>query len=175
MKLNLALAALCATALAACGGVDVKYDAAQDVRTFIVAAREGDRATFDRHIDRPAVRAAVVREMQQALAKEDAGGLGAMLGPKALEAAADQLISPEAFRFAAEQGGLSRTPTAAEIATQLKVVEPGRVCLVNKNACALTFADRGGVWKLVEVQAGGTVADGAPAEGLPMQQAWPSR
>jgi hypothetical protein len=175
LNLRLALAALSAALLAACGGADVKYDAAKDVRTFIMAVREGDRTTFDRHIDRPAVKAAVVRELQQALAEEDVGGLGAMLGPKALEAAADQLISPEAFRFAAERGGLGRTPTAAEIATQLKVLEPGRVCLANNGACVLTFADRGGVWKLVEVQTGGVQAGAPPADGFPMQQAWPSR
>ena len=175
MQLRLAFAALCALVVTACGGADVKYDAAKDIRTFIMAARENDRATFDRHIDRPAVRAAVVREMQQALEREGAGGLGAMLGPKALEAAADQLISPEAFKFAADRGGLGRTPTAAEIATQLKVVEPGRVCLVNNGACALTFADRGGVWKLIEVQTGGVQAGAPPAGGFPMQQAWPSR
>jgi hypothetical protein len=117
----------------------------------------------------------VVQELQKALEGEGAAGLGAMLGPKALEGAADQLISPEAFKIAAEQGGLDRTPTAAEIATQLKVVEPGRVCLVNNGACALTFADRGGVWKLVAVQTGGVQAGVPPPGGFPMQQAWPSR
>ena len=160
--------------LAACGA-NVKYDAAQDVRTFLVAVREGDAGTFEAHIDRPALREAVASELREALEREGAGGVAAALGTGAVEGAADRLISPEAFRLAAEQGGLNRTPSAAEIATQLRVVQPGRVCLPagSGGGCALSFAQRDGVWKLVAIDFQGVRASGGPAAGLPMQRAWP--
>ena len=112
-------------------------------------------------------------ELQQALESQGAGDLGALVGRGAVEDAADRLITPEAFRFAAEQGGLNRTPSAPEIATQLKVLAPDQVCLQSQDVCALTFASREGVWKLVAVETQGLQASGAPGGGLPMQEAWP--
>ena len=172
MKLKLSLTVAAFAGLAACGA-EVKYDAARDVHAFLVAVREGDEAGFERHVDRPALRAAVIGELQEALDREGAGGLGAALGRGAVEGAADQLITPEAFRFAAEQGGLDRTPSAAEIATQLKVLQPGRVCLQSQGVCALTFASEGGAWKLVAIETQGLQVSGGGPRGLPMEPAWP--
>ena len=164
-----------ALALAACGGADVKYDAAQDIRAFVEAVQTGDSATFEKHVDRPALRAAVAAELQQALREQGAGGLGAMLGQGAVEGAADRLITPQAFQFVAEQGGMKRTPSAAEIATQLKVLDGDRVCLQAKDACVLTFASSGDVWKLVAVDAEGLQISRGPGGGAPMDQTWPAR
>ncbi|HEX8569186.1 MAG TPA: DUF2939 domain-containing protein [Caulobacteraceae bacterium] len=174
MKLKFAAAALTAALVGACGA-DVKYDAAQDVHAFVTAAREGDRATFERHVDRPALRASLVSELTETLDREGAGGLAGVLGPRAVESAVDQMITPQAFSFAAEQGGLKRTPSAAEIATQLKDVGQGHVCLQANGVCALTFASREGVWKLVQIDTEGLQVTGAGARGLPMQEAWPGR
>lgn len=154
LRLKLALAAVAVATLAGCGA-DVKYDAAQDVHAFLVAVRTSDDATFERHVDRPALRAVVAADLQEALEGQGAGALGAALGRGAVESAADRLITPETFSFAAQQGGITRTPSAAEIASQLKVLDPGRVCLQSQGACALTFASRDGVWKLVAIDTAG--------------------
>jgi hypothetical protein len=130
---------------AACQSAATQYDAAEDVRAFITAAREGDRATFERHLDRPAIRIQLL-----AAVREQAGPLGAVLG----EGLVDQLLSPEGLRLALEQAGApQRTPTAAEIATQLRTLDNGQVCLPRSKdgPCAVTFARSGEVWKLVAI------------------------
>jgi hypothetical protein len=42
--------------LAGCASVQT-FDAARDVHAFLVAVRDGDRAAFDAHVDRPALTA----------------------------------------------------------------------------------------------------------------------
>ena len=168
------LLAVAALALAACGA-DVKVDAAQDVHAFVEAARTGDRATFDKHVDRPALRQSLVSELNERLQAQGAGGLAGALGPGAVDRAVDRMITPETFSFAAQQGGLNRTPTAAEIATQLKVLDPQRVCLQANGVCALTFAAQGDVWKLVAVDTQGLQVTGAGPGGPPLQDVWPGR
>jgi hypothetical protein len=147
-----ALAFAAVLSVAACQQAATQYDAAEDVRAFIVAVREGDRAAFERHIDRPILRAQLLEQV-----KAQAGPLGGVLG----EGLVDQLLRPEGFRLALEQAGApQRTPTAAEIATQLRVVENGRVCLPRSQdgPCAITFAQSGSgdaaVWRLVAIDPG---------------------
>jgi hypothetical protein len=175
LKLNIVLAGLAAAALAACGA-DVKYDAARDIHAFLTAVQNGDSAGFERHIDRPALRASMVAEAREALERQGAGALGPALGGGLAEAAVDRMITPEGFKFAAEQGGMSRTPSAPEIATQLRVVGAGRVCLAApQGGCALNFEEKGDVWKLVSIDASAmTVAPGLPGGGA-MQRDWPGR
>lgn len=150
-------AALGAAALAACSGAGVKYDAARDVHAFIVSVRADDAATFERHLDRPALRAQVLGEVRSAAAGES-GPPADLLGSSMAESAADQLIRPETFLLALERAGApDRTPTAAEIATQLRLVEGGRVCLPRSadGPCVATFAETGEVWKLVAIDIAG--------------------
>ena len=138
--------------VAACQQAATQYDAAEDVRAFIVAVREGDEATFERHVDRPALREQLLGQVRAAIG-DQAGPLGGAFA----EQAVDQLIRPESFQLALKQAGApERTPTAAEIATQLRVVEGGRVCLPRSQGgpCAITFAERGQDWKLVAIDAG---------------------
>ena len=83
--------------------------------------------------------------------------LGSVLAVAACEQAVDQLIRPESFKLALDRAGApARTPTAAEIATQLRVVENGRVCLPRSTdgPCAITFAQSGSDWKLVAIDPG---------------------
>lgn len=139
-------------ALAACSGAQTKLEAAEDVRAFLVAIRENDRAAFDRHVDREALRTQVLGQL-----REQAGPLAEALGGSFADQAADQLIRPESFQMALERSGApSRTPTAPEIATQLRVVEDGRVCLPRapNGPCAITFAEQGEVWRLVAIDVG---------------------
>ena len=142
--------------VAACSGAQTKYDAAEDVRAFIVAVREGDRATFEKHIDRPVLRQQVLAQVQAALGGGE-GPLAGALGGALAESAADQLLQPESFRLALERSGApARTPTAAEIATQLRDLDGGKVCLPRSpdGPCAITFAKGGDVWRLVAIEAG---------------------
>lgn len=154
--------ALGAAALTACSGAQTKYGAAEDIRVFIVAVRENDRATFERHVDREALRTQVLGQL-----REEAGPLAGALSGSFAEQAADQLIRPESFQMALQQAGApARTPTAAEIATQVRVVEDERVCLPRSpnGPCAITFADQGGVWKLVAIDVGDvSFGSGAPS------------
>jgi hypothetical protein len=140
-----------------CQQAATQYDAAEDVRAFIVAVRENDTATFERHIDRPALRAQMLEQVRGALGGQG-GALGEALGQGLAEGAVDQLLRPESFQLALRQAGApERTPTAAEIATQLRVVEDGRVCLPRSQdgPCAITFAQGAGeVWRLVAINAG---------------------
>ena len=153
-RLTRPLALLLLAGLAACSSAQTKYDAAEDVRAFIVAVREGDSATFEKHIDRPVLRRQVLAQVQAALGGgEIAGALGGSLA----ESAADQLLRPESFRLALERSGApARTPTAAEIATQLRETDGGQVCLPRspEGPCAITFAKQGEVWRLVAIEAG---------------------
>ena len=139
-------------AVAACQQAATQYDAAEDVRAFIVAVRENDQATFERHLDRPVLRAQLLQQVRAAIG-DSAGPLGGALA----EQAVDQLIRPESFKLALDRAGApARTPTAAEIATQLRVVENGQVCLPRSTdgPCAITFAQSGSDWKLVAIDAG---------------------
>jgi hypothetical protein len=142
-----ALAALVLTGAAGCQQARAQYDAAEDVRAFIVAVQEDDRAAFERHLDRDALRAQLLEQL-----RGQAGPLGNLLS----EGLVDQLLRPESFRLLIERSGVKRVPTAAEIATQLRVVEDGRVCLPRSQGgpCAVTFAQEGGVWKLVAIDPG---------------------
>ena len=150
-----------AAALAGCSGAQTKYGAAEDVRAFIVAVRANDAAAFERHVDRQALRTQVLTQL-----REEAGPFGAALTGSFADQAADQLIRPESFRMALERSGApARTPTAAEIATQLRVVEEGRVCLPRspEGPCAITFAERGPDWKLVAIDVGDVSFGSGPA------------
>lgn len=151
MRRALVLAAL-VLPLCACGTKD-KVDAAVDVRALLVAVRQNDHATFERHVDRPALRQSVAEQLNARLASE-AGPYGGLLDGLA-DRAADELIRPEAFKIAIEQSGLpDRTPSAAEIAVLLKPAGEGRLCLedARTHECALTFDNVGGVWKLSAVK-----------------------
>ena len=158
--------ALAAAALAACSGAQTKLGAAEDVRAFIIAVRENDQATFERHVDREALRTQLLGQVA-----EQAGPFAGALGSPFAQQAADQLIRPESFRAALERSGApSRTPTAPEIATQLRVVDDGRVCLPRSpnGPCAITFAEQGQNWRLVAIDVSDvSLADGGFGPGSP--------
>jgi hypothetical protein len=135
---------------AACSGAQTKLDAAEDVRAFITAVRTGDEATFEKHIDRPALRTQMLAQVQAAL------GDSPLTRGALAEQAVDEMIRPETLRSLLERSGApQRTPTAPEIATQLRTEADGRVCIPSapEGPCAATFARTGDVWRLVAVDA----------------------
>ena len=158
------LAAVAILTLAGCERPQERLDAARDIHAFLAAARSGDRATFDRHIDREALKTQLRGEVDQLL-----GGQKVPAGMR--DQLLDQLvesIGPEMFQMATGSGPLAnRTPSAAEIAAVLRPLTATRVCLPSQPSvedCAATFEEQGEVWRLVAVDASGIrVGGGLPA------------
>lgn len=166
MLLRLPSGASAALILAALAGCDLpqRYGAAQDVHAFLKAVQANDRAAFEAHIDRPALRAQLRESMASAAAGAGVEGpaVAALLQGKAGDALADRLIRPDSFRIAWDRTGLpsGHTPSAAEITPMLRITGPGRACLhgLKRPArCLLSFRDEAGTWKLTGVE-GRTVA-----------------
>lgn len=143
--------------LSACAGGVQRLDAAGDVHTLLTAIRDGDQATFDRHVDRPALRrqieARIAAEVARAGGDSDLGALGALLGPTIAKAASEQLVQPQVFRGVAEYYGYDAAqplPGRVAIAGSLKALEDGRVCATREKdgPCLLVFTQTDGVWRL---------------------------
>jgi hypothetical protein len=147
-----------ALALCACATLQ-SYDAAGDVHALLVAIRNGDRAAFDAHVDRPALKAQLrARLLAGALKRGGSGGeaaaLGVMLARPLVDLAVDQLVQPEVFLAVAEAKGYSPSrpiPGRSAIAAAIRPIGDDRVCVFTKRGgpCLLDFQDEGGVWRLV--------------------------
>ena len=142
--------------LAACEAPQQRFDAAEDVRAFLQAARTGDRATFDRHVDREALKAQLSAVVGRLLAEQN-------VPPAARAPLLDRLVDsfgPEMFQMATQGAGplAGRAPSAPEIAAVLRPLGEQRVCLPTQPAaadCAATFENQGGTWRLVAVDVSG--------------------
>jgi hypothetical protein len=149
------LSASAALALAGCG-LDIRYDAAEDVHAFMVAARDGDDTAFERHVDREALRADIRRKLEEKGGPE-AQRLSRMLSRRGGEDALDRMITPDSFRIVVQGAGASRIPSRVEIAAGLRMIDPDTVCLRDgraPNSCAMTFQKQGDAWRLVSLQPG---------------------
>jgi outer membrane murein-binding lipoprotein Lpp len=140
--------------LAGCG-VEAKYQAAPQVKTFFDAVRDGDGIRFERHVDRPALRGLIRRRLVEAAGPEAARVAGRLTGP-AGERTVDRLIAPAAFRIDWKRAGfpMPSGPTTPELAAALRTLGPDRVCLpdgADRDRCALTFARRDGIWRLTAI------------------------
>lgn len=154
--LRLASLGALAFALTACAGAQ-RLDAAGDVHELLVAIRDGDRAAFDAHVDRAALRrqieARLAQEVEEAPVDSNVRALGALLGPAIAKAASEQLVQPDVFRGVAEYYGYDRSqplPNRVAIAGSLKALEDGRVCATREKdgPCLLVFTEEEGVWRL---------------------------
>ncbi len=156
-KLKLTLAALAVAGLAACATTQ-RLTAANDVHTLLIAIRDDDHAAFDAHIDRPALQHELetrILERTQASNADDAvKALGALFAHPVAQLAGDALLRPNVFRAVAEYYGYkpgTPIPSQLEIAGALRALPDGRVCAAKgrNGPCLISFADEGGVWKLV--------------------------
>ena len=144
--------AAAATLLLGCAeGGEQRREAADDVRAFLHAARTGDAATFERHVDRTALRAVLTQELRTAMpntvrAAERRGGLAAHV---------EGMISPYGLQQLMMRGGTrDRTPPEAEVAGLLIAVDEQRVCLpgATREVCSMTFTrGPGAVWRLTSL------------------------
>jgi hypothetical protein len=142
------------TLLAPLAGCDrtAAGDAAKGVAGFLEAVRRGDRAAFEAHVDRAALRAdlrAQLADLGRAKDLDVDGG--------ASEFALDRMITPEAFRLVQAPGDapLAAAPTLAQVAGAIQVKDRRHVCLTDARdgRCALRFARADGVWRLTGMQA----------------------
>ena len=144
-------------ALGACASLQ-QYEAAGDIRAFLLAIRDGDQAAFDAHIDRPALKAQVhARLIAYVMQRKDTGALAvfgaAMAGPIA-DYAVDHLAQPQVFLAVAEAEGYSPdqpVPNAAFLAPLIKPIDGERACISQEASgpCVLVFRKEGGAWKLI--------------------------
>ena len=154
---KIAGAALLCALLAGCATTQ-RIDAAGDVHAFLISIRDGDRATFDAHVDRPAVErqleSIVLRHTGAPGASDTVRGLGAVLAQPLARLAGEALLRPRVFRSVAEYYGYRpemKIPGQLAIAGALRALPDGRVCAAKsrQGPCLITFANEAGVWKLV--------------------------
>ena len=149
---------LAALGLALLGGCATlpRYGASQDIHAFLVAVRDGDRAGFEAHLDRPALKTQLrSRLIAEAGARGGSGwaAAGAALAAPLVDVAVDALVRPDVFRAEAIRLGYDPAkplPSALAIATRVRPVGDGRVCVeaAPGGPCVFDFNDEGGVWRL---------------------------
>ena len=151
LAIGLALAALCGCVSAE------RYDAASDIRAFLIAVRDGDRATFDAHVDRPALKANLkARLLAQSAERSGAasgGAFGALLAGPMIDVAVDALARPEVFRAAATMAGYgpeTKVPGALVLGHGLRALDSERVCAEINRRCTFIFKREDGVWRLID-------------------------
>ena len=149
------LAALALT-LAGCA-TTARHDAAGDVHALLVAIRDNDRVTFDRHVDRRALKnnleSRVMREVGRREMDDGARALAAIIAPGLADVAVEAFLRPEAFRAAASYYGYTPDqplPNRIAIGSALRYRDDGSVCATRKKdgPCLLVFARQDGLWKL---------------------------
>ncbi len=155
MSLRVLSAALLALSLGACATVE-RYDAAGDIHAFLVSIRDNDKAGFDAHVDRPALKAQLRVRVQAGLLKrnDNLAALASMFAGPLVDAAVDQLVQPGVFLAVAEANGYAPSkplPGRAAIAGALRNLDDGRVCVTVKRdgPCVLDFRNEDGTWRLV--------------------------
>jgi len=155
IKALLALTAVAAS-LSACATA-TRYDAAGDVHDLLVAIRDNDRATFEAHVDRRALKAGIEARLMDEARQRGGQSNGVMAlaaiaaGPLA-DAAGEALIRPETFHAAANYYGYTPDrpiPGRVVIASALRPTGDGRVCAAKRDGpCMLTFSREGDRWRL---------------------------
>ncbi len=144
--------------LVSCATMSPKQEAAGDIHAFLVAVRDGDRASFEARVDRTALRTQLRSRVIAAQAREHGEtswqALGAVLAGPLVDAAVDAYVRPEVFRAEAIRLGYdpsSPVPSRPLIASALRQIDPEHVCVATSadGPCLLSFRDEGGVWKLI--------------------------
>ncbi|MEO8812668.1 MAG: DUF2939 domain-containing protein [Caulobacteraceae bacterium] len=153
------IAIVTALFLAGCASVG-RLSAAGDVHALLIAIRDDDRATFDAHVDKPALEARLQSELvyraRSANLADPLTAASVLFSGPLSRAAGAVLIQPRVFRAVADYYGYrpeTPIPGTVALATVLTTLPGDRVCATRKKggACLLTFARRGGTWRLVDV------------------------
>lgn len=153
---KIATLAVLALTLAGCATAS-RYDAAGDVHALLVAIRDNDRAAFDAHVDRRALKASLEARMMREVDRRDMDdgtrALAALVAPGLADVAGDALLKPQVFRSAASYYGYTPDqplPNRLAIGAALRYLPDGTVCATKKKdgPCLLRFTNVDGVWKL---------------------------
>lgn len=156
----LRFAGFCALAalLTACATA-TQLDAAGDVRAFLIAVRDGDRQTFDQHVDKPALkenlRARLLAATGGRYGSDSKEALGALLAGPLVDVAVNALVRPEVFRAAAEMEGYgpqTHIPGRLVIGQDLQPMGADRVCALIRHKCAFVFKNEDGVWRMIDFE-----------------------
>jgi hypothetical protein len=154
MKLR-PLFAFAALLVAGCATV-AKYDASADIHAFLLSVRNGDRAAFDAHVDKPALKAQLharlIAEAAGAHGVQSAPTAGALLAGPLVDVGVDLLVRPEVFRAAAEMMGYGPDqpiPNMLVIGHEVKPLSGDRVCVMLDKGCSFVFRREDGTWKLI--------------------------
>jgi hypothetical protein len=157
------LAVLALALLASACATVASYPAANDIHTFLVSIRDGDRAAFDAHVDRDALktnlRARVMTDVARTTEKGGASlqAFGAFLAGPLVDVAVDAMLKPEVFKAVAEMHGYTSSqpiPSSLAITQLVKQLGGDTVCVVTKKGgpCMLDFKDEGGTYKLINFE-----------------------
>lgn len=129
--------------------------AADDVHALLVAVRDGDRAAFEAHVDRPALKTQLKSRLVAEAARR--GGTWGMFGiglvGPLVDVGVDVLVQPDVFRAQAIRLGYdpqSAIPGPLGIAALVRPMGEGRACVQERRGgpCVLVFHDVGGVYRL---------------------------
>jgi hypothetical protein len=152
-------AGLIALVLASCATTPEVDSASRDIHRFLIAIRDGDRAVFENHVDREALkvqlRSRVLAEaMRQGRGGDQVNALAALLGSSMMGVATDVLIQPEVFRAIAESRGYRPDmgmPSPMLIARAVRPLGGDAACVVfdSDGPCVLNFKNSGGNWRLI--------------------------
>lgn len=161
------LVVICATFVLASCATATRLDAGADVHAFLLAIRDNDRATFNAHVDKAALKrqieARLIAEARGSNLNDSGQMIAALLAGPAASVAGDLLIQPRVFRSAAVTLGYSPErpiPGRLAIAQALRYTGPGEVCVAKnrQGPCLLIFTyEDEGVWRLTSF--GGDLAD----------------
>jgi hypothetical protein len=157
MRLPAVLAVTLALLVSACADAE-RFDAAGDVHALLVSIRDGDRTSFDTHVDREALKTQLRSRLMAEATRRMNGdptvaALGALLGRPLVDSLADALIQPDVFRAVAEYLGYSPSqplPGRMVISQALRRIDDDHVCVPRKagGPCVLVFRDENHVWRL---------------------------
>jgi len=141
--------------LAGCATVP-RYQAAGDIHAFLVSIRDGDRASFDQHVDKAALKEQLrARLLAEAGRANGAfGALSAALAGPVVDLGVEALVRPEVFRAIATEHGYAPDkplPGVIAIGQFVRPLDSGRACVFTRKGgpCVLMFKDEGGVYRLI--------------------------
>jgi len=142
-------------AIAGCATIP-RYEAANDIHAFLVSIRDGDRATFDQHVDRPALKEQLRSRLMTEAGRSNGslGSLGALVAGPLVDFGVDTLVRPDVFRAVAVEHGYAPDrpiPGVIAIGQFVRPLDGGRACVITKRdgPCVLVFKNEGGSWKLI--------------------------
>ncbi len=148
-------AALLALACAPGCATVPRLHAADDVHALLVAVRNGDRAAFDAHVDRAALKTQLKsRLIAEAGARGgDAAAFGAILAGPLVDAGVEALVRPQVFRAEAVRLGYDPErplPGVLAVAALVRPLGDGRACVSERRGgpCVMSFTDEDGVYRL---------------------------